>query len=120
MGLHGIARVDGVFQGLHDDDSSGDLVCTLVAQHLEHVEMVLRIARLLEYPATGAYDDGICGDDESGFGHVLVVDLARVDLAALFGGGLEDIFVGGQRLGKVFFEGRRDDFDIFEAQLAGA
>jgi hypothetical protein len=79
--------------------------------------MVLRIPGLLEDPAPGAYDDGVCGNDEGRLALVLVVDLARVDLAALLRGGLEDVLVRRERLGEVFLERGRDDVDMVEAEL---
>ena len=63
-------------------------------------------------------DDGVGGQDQSGFTAFTVVDLGRVDMQSLFGGRLQDIFEGGKGFGKVFGEGAGDDVEAGQADLS--
>jgi hypothetical protein len=66
--------------------------------------MILWTPRFLQYPALGAYYDGVGGNDERRLALLFVVNLADVDFATFLRGSFENIFIGRERLRQIFFE----------------
>ena len=114
MDFHPIARIDGVHERPHGHHGRSHLMCTLVPQALQHLEVMLGIPRLLHDGAAVADYDGVGGDDDA---QVAIVDLALVDVNGLLLGGFQDVFVRGQRLGQVLGEVGGDDLDVGQAKL---
>lgn len=117
MRLHGVPGVARALEGRHACHGSKDVVLVIVAQALEHLNVLALAARLFENGTKVVDDDGVGGNDEGRLALFLVVNFRLVHVHGLLRRRLEHVFERRHGLGQVFGKRRRYYLDIVQANL---